>query len=147
MTNHPPDSRARRPWKAGRWIVGTLALTAAFFAGVAMDERADRAAEAALDARHLAGGDPRRGSALIRMHGCAYCHTIPGIPGSVGVVGPNLRGFASRMYVGGAAPNSPDNLVRWIVDPKSLDSNTAMPAVGVSGSDARHIAAYLYTLR
>jgi cytochrome c1 len=147
MSSHPPGSPAHRPAKAGRWIVGTILLTAAYLVGVGIHDRGQRAADAALDARHLAGGDPRRGAALTRMHGCAYCHTIPGIPGSSGVVGPSLRGFASRMYVGGVALNTPDRLVQWIVNPKSLDSNTAMPAVGVTDQEARHIAAYLYTLK
>jgi cytochrome c1 len=147
VSTHPSDSTAHSPWTAGRWIVGALALAVAYLVGVGIDDGIQEADDIALDARHLAGGDPGRGSALIRMHGCAYCHTIPGIPGSAGVVGPSLKGFASRMYVGGVALNSPDNLVRWIVNPKSLDSNTAMPAVGVTDQEARHIASYLYTLR
>ena len=40
-----------------------------------------------------------------------------------------------------------ENIVRWIVDPKAVDSLTAMPVVGVSEAQARDIAAYLYTLR
>jgi len=55
--------------------------------------------------------------------------------------------MASRAYVGGVLPNAPDNMIRWIRDPKSVDPLTAMPNVGVTESDARHIAAYLYTLR
>jgi cytochrome c1 len=38
-------------------------------------------------------------------------------------------------------------MIHWIQDPKSVDSLTAMPNVGVTPADARHIAAYLYTLR
>jgi hypothetical protein len=38
-------------------------------------------------------------------------------------------------------------MVRWIQDPKLIDSMSAMPNVGVTLPDAKHIAAYLYTLR
>lgn len=38
-------------------------------------------------------------------------------------------------------------MIRWIVDPKGVDSLTAMPVTGVSEGEARDIAAYLYTLR
>jgi len=53
----------------------------------------------------------------------------------------------SRVYVAGVLNNTPDNLVRWISDPKAIDERTAMPNVGVSESEARDIAAYLYSLR
>jgi cytochrome c1 len=41
--------------------------------------------------------------------------------------------------------NTPDNLVQWIRNPRAMDSQTAMPAVGVDEAQARDIAAYLYT--
>jgi cytochrome c len=107
--------------------------------------------EAAMDARRAAaamtGGDPERGATIARKYGCQACHTIPGVVGADGLVGPPLAGVASRSYLAGVLPNTPDNMVRWIRDPKGVDSLTAMPNTGVSESDARHIAAYLYTLR
>lgn len=51
------------------------------------------------------------------------------------------------MYLAGVLSNSPANLMRWIQDPPGVDSLTAMPDLGVTTPDARHIAAYLYTLR
>jgi cytochrome c1 len=62
-------------------------------------------------------------------------------------VGPNLQGIASRAYIAGVLPNTPDNMVRWIQNPQAVDEKTAMPNVGVSSRDARDIAAYLYTLK
>jgi cytochrome c2 len=53
--------------------------------------------------------------------------------------------MAQRLYVGGAVENTPDNLVRWIVNPKAFSARTAMPVTGISESQARNIAAYLYT--
>ena len=101
----------------------------------------------AREAAALTGGDPSRGPDLMRKYGCQSCHTIPGVVGANGLVGPPLAGIASRSYIAGVLPNAPDNMLAWIRDPKSVDSKTAMPNTGVTPSDARHIAAYLYTLR
>jgi hypothetical protein len=38
-------------------------------------------------------------------------------------------------------------MARWISNPKSVDDKTAMPVTGISVEDARHVAAFLYTLR
>ena len=95
----------------------------------------------------VAGGDPERGRIAISQYGCPTCHVIPGIKGATGTVGPPLTGMASRAYIAGVITNTPENMVRWIVDPPRVDSLTAMPALGVSDSLARHIAEYLYTLR
>jgi cytochrome c len=96
---------------------------------------------------NMVGGNPERGPQLIRSYGCGTCHTVSGVVGANGLVGPPLNGIAERAYIAGVIPNAPDNMVRWIEDPKAVDSLTAMPKVGVTPSDARDIAAYLYTLR
>jgi len=101
----------------------------------------------AREAAALTGGDPSRGPDLLRKYGCQSCHTIPGVVGANGLVGPPLAGIASRSYIAGVLPNAPDNMLRWIQDPKGVDAKTAMPNTGVTPSDARHIAAYLYTLK
>jgi len=107
-----------------------------------------RTAEAdAREAAEMTGGDPSRGPALMRKYGCQSCHTIPGVVGADGLVGPPLAGIASRSYIAGVLPNAPDNMLRWIRDPKAVDPLTAMPNTGVTASDARHIVAYLYTLK
>ncbi len=93
------------------------------------------------------GGDPEHGRAAIESYRCGACHTIPGVTGAEGRVAPPLDFFSRRTFVGGEVPNTPDNLVRWIRDPKSIEAGTAMPTLGVSEQDARDIAAYLYTLK
>jgi cytochrome c len=95
----------------------------------------------------LAGGDPERGRVVIKKYGCNTCHTIAGVRGADGLVGPPLTGIAERMYIGGVARNTPPNMVAWIRNPKQFDSKTAMPNVGVTQRDAVDIASYLYTLR
>jgi cytochrome c2 len=91
-------------------------------------------------------GDPGRGAKLIVQYSCSACHTVPGIRRARGRVGPPLDFFAERTYIGGDLPNTPDTLVRWIMDAPGLIPATAMPRLGVSEADARDIAAYLYTL-
>jgi cytochrome c1 len=95
----------------------------------------------------VAGGDPEAGRVLIAAYGCNACHRIPGIRQANGRVGPPLDGFGRRAYIAGRLPNRPAMLTTWLRDPTAIDPLTAMPAVGLSEAEARHIAAYLYTLR
>lgn len=95
----------------------------------------------------MTGGDPARGRVIVRKYGCQTCHVIPGVAGADARVGSPLGGIAERSYIAGVMTNTPDNMVKWILDPPAVDSLTAMPNVGVTRADARHIAAYLYTLR
>jgi len=45
------------------------------------------------------------------------------------------------------SPNAPEHLVRWLQHPRPVRPGTPMPEMGVTGRDARDIAAFLYTLR
>lgn len=94
----------------------------------------------------VAGGDSAKGPAAMRRYGCISCHTVPGVPGAVGNVGPPLTNWANRSYIAGMLPNSPDNLIYWIQNPQAVVPGNAMPDLGVNDSDARDIAAYLYSL-
>jgi len=96
-------------------------------------------------ARAITGGDPDKAETYLTRYGCAGCHTIPGIPGADGQVGPPLRGLRKRVYIGGVLRNSPENLIAWIVDPPGHSPNTAMPVTGISPGEARDVAAYLYS--
>jgi cytochrome c len=88
-------------------------------------------------------GDPARGARLIASYGCGSCHTVAGVEGADGLVGPPLTGIGARMYVAGRLPTSAENLQRWIRDPQAIDPGNAMPNLGVTENDARDIAAYL----
>jgi cytochrome c len=98
-------------------------------------------------AAELTGGNPKRGQAAIRQHGCSSCHTIPGVPGANGLVGPPPGGIARRVYIAGVLPNTPANMMRWIQTPRAVDERTAMPNMGITEAEARDIAGYLYTLK
>ena len=49
--------------------------------------------------------------------------------------------------IAGELPNSPPNLVRWLLNPPSVEPGTAMPDLGLTDQQAHDIAAYLYTLQ
>lgn len=94
----------------------------------------------------MTGGEPDRGRSLVSAYGCDVCHTIPGVPGANGLVGPPLGNLAARMFIGGVLPNDPENLILWIRDPAAFAPRTAMPDVQASERDARDMAAFLYSL-
>lgn len=93
------------------------------------------------------GGSPDRGKATIVAYQCGKCHNIPGIRGADGVFGPPLVSLSRTTYIAGNFPNTPENLVHWVLDPKSMKPKTAMPELGLTEPQARDVAAYLYTLR
>jgi cytochrome c2 len=88
-------------------------------------------------------GDADIGHDLIEQYGCGSCHTIPGVRGADGLVGPPLNAMGSRTFIAGELANTPENMVRWVMDPQDVEPGTAMPDLGVSEDDARNIAAYL----
>ncbi|HEV2736230.1 MAG TPA: c-type cytochrome [Longimicrobiaceae bacterium] len=132
-----PDTRRTR-----RTPPGCAALAALVLAACGSGPSGESMARGAM----LTGGDPHRAPAEIRKYGCGTCHTVAGVPGADGTVGPPLSGIGGRMYVAGVLANNPTNLVRWIMDPTAVDSATAMPDMGVTEAEARDIAAYLYAL-
>lgn len=92
-------------------------------------------------------GDPEAGRLAVVEFGCIGCHRIPGVPAADGEVGPSLRGFADRPMIAGVLPNTPDDLVRWLLDPPAVAPDTLMPDTGLDPRAARDVAAYLATLR
>jgi cytochrome c2 len=94
----------------------------------------------------IAGGDPDQGLGLIQSYGCGTCHVIEGVRGARGRVGPHLESYAQQHLLAGFMPNTPLNLIAWLMDPVALKPQTGMPSQGVTEAEARHIAAYLYTL-
>jgi putative membrane protein len=122
-------------------ISGVLALLFCLFLAGCQDKRVAQAAA------EMTGGDPAKGHAVIRQYGCPSCHTIPGIAGANGLVGPPLNRIGSRAYIAGVLPNNPGNMMSWLRDPRHIDQQTAMPKEVVQESDIKDIAAYLYTLQ
>ena len=52
------------------------------------------------------GGSPQRGQQLISQYGCGSCHTVPGVRGADGLVGPPLTRMGARAYIAGKLPNN-----------------------------------------
>lgn len=95
------------------------------------------------------GSPAAEGQQLIATKPCVGCHTIPGVPGATGTVGPNLSGVAGRTKIAGGAVNNagPDDLKAWIMDPASKKPGTLMPNVGLTDDEATKIVAYLELLK
>jgi cytochrome c oxidase subunit 2 len=47
----------------------------------------------------------------------------------------------------GAAPNTPENLRRWLQDPSVIKPGSKMPAMGLSDPELDALTTYLETLR
>ena len=131
-----------------RWVVIIFAVAIILCGAAAAAYRnAAIARRTAVEAEALTGGDVEAGRVAVKTYGCNACHTIPGVVDARGLVGPPLTQIANRIYIAGVLANTPDNLVQWIQNPPGIDPRTAMPNVGVDETNARDIAAYLYTLR
>lgn len=96
--------------------------------------------------RRVPNGDANIGRSLASYWGCGSCHRIPGVTGANSLSAPPLDGFERRQYIAGALTNNPENLIAWIQNPQAIEPGTAMPNLGMSEQEARHIAAYLYSL-
>ena len=132
MRNHlilPALPRTRRLWAAG--------LCLALLAGCGKPEAP----------KQVSGGDPARGQHLMAQYQCTACHAVPEVPGAAGNAGPPLELFGRRSYIAGGIPNTPQNLTRWLDNPQAVKPGTAMPDLGVSPEEARHMAAYLLSLQ
>lgn len=89
-----------------------------------------------------------RGQQLVVTYGCNVCHTIPGIEGPQGTIGPSLAGVASRpMISNGMVQNSETNLAQFIQNPSSLNPQSAMPPNGIPPADVKDIVAFLTSLK
>ena len=136
--------------------LGRAAFLAAFLA-LALSGCAPTPQTAAPAATAVAPGaakpaDPaaaQQGQQLLAQKGCGGCHTVPGVAGATGTVGPGLAGVASRTSIaGGVVPNySPADLQRWILDPPAVKPGTQMPKLGLTDQEAQQIVAYLETLQ
>lgn len=131
----------RRRGNRAAYLVGGLLLAGAVGAVVATNIRSS---DAEAIGQALTGGNPARAPALLRRYGCGGCHTISALSGADGKVAAPLDAFAQRVFIGGIARNSPENLERWIVSPQSLSPRSAMPATGITPDEARDVAAFLY---
>lgn len=95
-------------------------------------------------------GDANRGKQLFVQKGCTACHVVPGIPEATGTIGPNLAGIAGKPKIPtatGELENTPDNMVKWIMNPTAVKPSTQMPPLGITEAEARDLTAFMFTLK
>jgi cytochrome c oxidase subunit II len=88
-----------------------------------------------------------RGRGIFERTACINCHTVQGTAAN-GRFGPDLTHLMSRDTIAsGAAPNTKEELRRWIENPDAIKPGSKMPAMGLDKSQADEVTAYLVTLR
>jgi cytochrome c1 len=140
--------------------VGAIVLTAVLTVVLVMMNPAFESGRAAGTPNQLAkpgaagvalqpGTPAFEGARIIATKQCVSCHTIPGVPGATGMVGPNLAGVASKTRIasGAVTVHGPEDLRKWIADPASMKPGTGMPKVELTDDELTKIVAFLETLK
>jgi cytochrome c oxidase subunit 2 len=80
------------------------------------------------------------------MDRCAGCHAIRGTDAS-GQHGPDLTHLNSRRRIAaGLLPNTPEDLMNWIVNAQQLKPGSRMPSMALSETEKLALSTYLSTL-
>jgi cytochrome c oxidase subunit II len=88
-----------------------------------------------------------QGQRIFETTACIDCHTVAGTVAN-GRFGPDLTHLMSRDTIAaGAAPNTPENLRLWILNPNAIKPGSLMPAMELSPQEVDALTAYLETLR
>jgi cytochrome c oxidase subunit II len=94
-----------------------------------------------------AGSLVTRGQQVFLASTCVSCHSVSGTA-AAGQVGPNLTHFGGRNTLGaGIAPNTTENLRRWVQDARAVKPGVLMPPFALSDDDLDALVAYLQSLR
>jgi len=100
--------------------------------------------------RSLEGADLEHGRQLLEEKGCGSCHSFSGVAALPTRPNPDAGSEQQRRAVQ-LAPDLRyardrlrlENAALWIMDPRSLKSDTLMPASGLTRDEARDVAAYV----
>ena len=97
------------------------------------------------------------GHDLFASKGCVACHAISGRNDAVGVIGPNLSLFGSRLTLGSATlDNNTVNLTAWLKDPEDIKPGNIMskgapiytnPDLALTSGEIDALVAYLQSLK
>jgi mono/diheme cytochrome c family protein len=91
------------------------------------------------------GGSSSRGRVIFETVGCAACHVVGSktavrtLRGTTYDVAPELTRVGSKA--------NPDWLFDWLKNPRHYNAETRMPSLRLTDDEARHVVAYLMTLR
>lgn len=97
-------------------------------------------------------GDAAEGAQVFIQRGCGGCHTVDGLDGAGGRVGPDLTHLQDReVFAGAIFDLNAKNLRRWLRDPPGMkpmdpDNIAGMPDLGLPEEDITKLIAYLETL-
>jgi cytochrome c oxidase subunit II len=87
------------------------------------------------------------GRAAFVEHGCGACHTVRGVPGAEGDMGPDLTHVGSRLLLAGFLEGNVGNLAGWIASAQHLKPGNRMPSFDrLDGPTLRAMAAWLESL-
>jgi cytochrome c oxidase subunit 2 len=90
---------------------------------------------------------PQMGQYVFEHQACISCHTVAGTV-ATGRYGPDLTHLMSRATIAaGAAPNTQEQLLRWISDPNRIKPGSLMPAMHLTDRENEQITGYLLTLK
>ncbi|HEY9111140.1 MAG TPA: cytochrome c oxidase subunit II [Rhodanobacteraceae bacterium] len=79
---------------------------------------------------------------------CAVCHTVRGLAGSQGRMGPDLTHLMSRHTIAaGTLTNNTGNLAAWISNAQALKPGVDMPVESLNGPQLQALLAYMKTLK
>ena len=90
-------------------------------------------------------GDAAAGKEVFATKGCTGCHTLEGVQGATGTVGPNLTHIAGQPY--DSFPNDAQFMKQWINDPQTAKPGTAMPKLGLTDEELNNVVTFLQTLK
>ena len=90
-----------------------------------------------------------QGEQIFLQNTCVSCHTIRGLPGASGTVGPDLTHVGSRTTLGaGVLDNNVSNMQSWISNPQDIKPGVLMPAFQSLGTaQIAALADYLESLK
>jgi cytochrome c oxidase subunit 2 len=87
------------------------------------------------------------GRSAFLAQSCINCHRVRGTSAR-GSGAPDLTHLMSRKTLAsGMVENTPENLRRWVADPKQIKPGCLMPAFGLTDRERNDIVRYLLTLR
>ena len=95
----------------------------------------------------LSSGNAARGRELFSSRGCAACHSVGGEGGSAGPALDGIGNPTQRPTLAGSLENTPENIWRWITNPRAVKRGTLMASQPLSPQEAADLVAYLETLR
>lgn len=78
---------------------------------------------------------------------CSVCHTVRGLPGNHGILGPDLTHVMSRgMIAAGTLPNTTGYLAAWIENAQALKPGADMPTMALDHQQLLDVVNYVKTL-